>query len=102
MAKTEEPKKEIKLEVYVTSNVQGECYVITVTVKGITEGKYSYDYQDKYTFYTNKHLSKLECTKCEDSLFLNIATEHAIEHMKELRKIKKVRFPLFNIFKEEE
>lgn len=73
-----------------------------VKVKGITEGNCSYDYVNEYTFYTNKHLTKLECLKCEDSLFLNIATEYAIEHMKELRKIKKIRFPLFSIFKEEE
>lgn len=102
MAKTEEPKKEIKQEVYVRSNVQDKRYFILVKVKGITEGKCSYDYVDEYSFYTNKYLTKLECLKCEDSLFLDIATKHAIEHMKELRKIKKIRFPLFSIFKEEE
>lgn len=95
-------EKETKQEVYVRSNVQGEGYLILVKVKGITEGNYSYDYVNEYTFYTNQYLTKLRCLKCEDSLFLNIATEHAIEHMKELRKIKKIRFPSFNIFKEEE
>ena len=102
MAKTEEPKKETKQEVYVRSNIQDRKYFIMVKVKGITEGSFSYDYVNEYTFYTNKYLTKLECLKCEDSLFLDVATEHAIEHMNELRKIKKIRFPLFSIFKEEE
>ena len=101
--KTKEPKKETKQEVYVNSELYyANTYQITVTVKGITEGNYSYDYVDKYIFNANKRLTKVKCIKCEDGLFLNIATEHAIEHMKELRKIKKIRFPLFSIFKEEE
>jgi hypothetical protein len=54
MAKTEEPKKEIKQEVYVRSNVQDKRYFILVKVKGITEGKCSYDYVDEYKAqYTN-------------------------------------------------
>ncbi len=95
-------EKETKQEVYVTSNIQDRKYFIRVKVKGITEGNYSYNYANEYTYYTNKYLTKLECLKCEDSLFLDVATAHATEHMKELRKIKKIRFPLFSIFKEEE
>jgi len=95
-------EKETKHEVYVKSECcYGNSYMITVTVKGLTtDGRY--DYQDNYKFIANKRLTEVECIKCDDSLFLNIAAEHAIEHMKELRKIKKFRFPLFNIFKEEE
>lgn len=99
MAKEKEPKQ----EVYVNSELcYRNTYHIIVTVKGITEGNYSYDYVDKYIFNADKRLTKVRCTKCDDGLFLNVATEHAIEHMKELRKIKKIRFPLFSIFKEEE
>ena len=98
-----ESKKEIKQEVYVSSELHHRnTYQITVTVKGITEGNYAYDYVNKYIFNANKHLTKVECTLCQDDLFLNIATEHAIEHMKKLKKMKKIRFPLFSIFKEEE
>lgn len=95
-------EKEIKQEVYVSSKcLHGNSYMITVKVKGLTtDGRY--DYQDNYKFNANKHLTKVECIVCEDGLFLDVATRHAIEHMKKLRSIKKFRFPLFNIFKEEE
>jgi hypothetical protein len=93
---TEEPKQEI----YVESEYQGgaSIYFIIVKVKGKIEGKSYYDYENKYVFRTNKALTKLSCTTCEDGKFLDIATENAMEHMTKLRRIKKTRWSMFHIF----
>lgn len=75
-------------ETYTDSYLNSEGYLITVKVKGITEGKYSYDYTNEYVFFVNKHLHKIECIKCTDDKFLDIAFEAARNHVNKLKEIK--------------
>ena len=93
-----EPKQE--QEVYVDSKCEpgSERYYITVRVKGKTEGRICYDYENEYLFRTDKKLSKLSCINCEDDKFLEVATDNAMEHMTKLRRIKKTRWSMFHIF----
>ncbi len=93
---TEESKQEIYVESAYEPGVQ--IYYITIKVKGKTEGKYCYDYENKYVFRTNKALTKLSCINCDDGKFLDIATENAMEHMTKLRRIRKTRWSMFHIF----
>ena len=39
-------------EIYVDSYLNSEGYMITVKVKGITEGNHAYDYVNGYEFFT--------------------------------------------------
>lgn len=96
--KQKKPKQE--QEVYVDSKYEpsSERYYITVRVKGKTEGKICYDYENEYLFRTDKKLSKLSCVNCEDDKFLDVATESAVEHMGKLRGVRKTRFSMFRIF----
>lgn len=90
---------EIKQEIYVDSIYHGDTCYITVKVKGKTEGsKLGYEYVNTYEFRTNKKLTGMECTRCEDDKFLDIATERATEHLRKLRNIKKTRFSIFRVF----
>lgn len=85
-------------EIYVDSYLDSSGYMITVKVKGITEGKYSYDYTNEYVFFTNKHLSKIECIKCTDDKFLDIAFEAARNHVDKLKEIKNSTSLISRIF----
>ena len=99
-SKAKEEPKETKQEVYVDSKFEpgSDRYYITVRVKGKTEGRICYDYENEYLFRTDKKLSKLSCINCENDKFLDVATENAVEHMAKLRSIKKTRWSLFRVF----
>ena len=85
--------EEIKQEIYVASEMLiGSSYQIKVSVKGHIEGKYGYEYENKYTFVSDSSLTKISCTYCSDDKFFDIATEHAIEHMKKLKAIANKKF----------
>lgn len=89
MAKDEK----IKQEIYVGSErMINSSYKIGVSVKGHIEGKYGYEYENNYTFVTNSSLTKISCTYCSDDKFFDIATEHAVEHMKNLKAIANKKF----------
>lgn len=75
-------------EIYVDSYLNSGGYMITVKVKGVTEGKYAYDYCNEYVFFTNRRLGKIECMKCTDDKFLDIAFEAAKNHINKLKEIK--------------
>lgn len=85
-------------EIYVDSYLNSEGYMITVKVKGITEGNYAYDYTNEYVFFINKRMCKIECIKCTDDKFLDIAFEAARSHIDKLKKIKNSTSLISKIF----
>ena len=85
-------------EIYVDSYLNSEGYVITVKVKGTIGDKPYYDYSNEYIFFVNKHMYKMECIKCSDDKFLDIAFESARKHIDKLKEIKNSTSLISKIF----